>query len=395
MTEPVTTGGEVAPAKQRLTSIDMLRGAVIILMALDHVRDFFHIKAWTMDPLNPATTDLALYLTRWVTHFCAPTFILLAGVSAFLQGVNGKDTKALSGFLLTRGLWLILLEMTLINFGWNFSVPGIGLIVIWAIGVAMVVLSALVWLPTRAVLGIGIAIIALHNLLDPINGQDLGAWAPLWTILHEPGFLPPFFFVAYPVLPWIGVMALGYGIAPVFQLEPARRARILTVAGLAMIGAFLVLRGFNLYGNPVPWKDHPGVLRDGFSLFNVMKYPPSLDYLLVTLGPVFLLLPHLEKAKGWFADVLLVYGRAPLAFYVLHIFLGHALMMAVGVATGYPAGVFLGFMANPQPLVESGWGFSLWVVYLVWLVVLALLYPVCRWWGELKRRRRDWWLSYL
>jgi uncharacterized membrane protein len=393
MTEPVTAAE--APARQRLASIDMLRGAVIVLMALDHVRDFFHDKAWVMDPLDPAKTDLALYLTRWVTHFCAPTFILLAGISAFLQGVNGKGTGALSRFLLTRGLWLIFLEMTLINFGWNFSVPGIGLIVIWAIGVAMVVLAALVWLPSRAVLAIGILIVAGHNLLDPIKAADLGAWAPLWTVLHQPGLMPPFFFVGYPVLPWIGVMAVGYGLAPVFLLEPARRARILTLTGLAMIVAFLLLRGLNLYGDPGPWSDQPGVLRDGFALFNVAKYPPSLDYLLITLGPVLMLLPQMEKARGWFAEVLLVYGRAPLAFYVLHIFLGHALMLAAGVATGHPAGAFIGFMADPTALIASGWGWPLWAVYAVWLLVLVLLYPVCRYWGDLKRRRRDWWLSYL
>lgn len=394
MTEAVTTA-DTPPAKQRLASIDMLRGAAIVLMALDHVRDFFHDKAWIMDPLDPAKTDLALYLTRWVTHFCAPTFILLAGVSAFLQGVNGKSKKALSWFLLSRGLWLILLELTVINFGWNFSFAGFALIVIWAIGVAMVVLSALVWLPTRVVLAIGLIIVAGHNLLDPIRAEALDGWGPLWMVLHQQGFIPPMVFVAYPVLPWIGVMCLGYGLAPVFQMEPVRRARILTLAGLAMIVGFLVLRGFNLYGNPRPWSDQPGVVRDGFSLFNVAKYPPSLDYLLITLGPALMLLPHLEKAKGWFAQVLLDFGRAPLAFYILHIFLGHAIMMGWGMMTGHPARPFIGFMADPRPLVESGWGHPLWVVYLVWAIVLVILWPVCRWWGEFKRTRRDWWLSYL
>jgi len=393
MTDAVTAVS--AAPKQRLTSIDMLRGLVIILMALDHVRDFFHATAYTMDPLDPAKTELWLYLTRWITHFCAPTFILLAGVSAFLQGVNGKGKGALSWFLLTRGLWLILLELTLINFGWNFTFEGIGLIVIWAIGVAMVAMSALVWLPTRVVLGIGVAIIAGHVLLAPIDAKDLGGLGPLWVLLMEPGFIPPVTFVGYPVIPWIGVMAFGYGIAPVFQMEPERRARILTLLGLSMIGAFLVLRGLNLYGDPRPWKDQPGVLRDGFALFNVAKYPPSLSYVLITVGPALLLLPHLEKAKGRFAQVLLDFGRAPMAFYVLHIFLGHALMLIIGVALGYPAKIFQGFMINPQPMIESGWGFSLGVVYAVWLLVLVLLWPICRWWGRLKQRRRDWWLSYL
>lgn len=394
MTEAVTTEAEPAPAKLRLASIDMLRGAVIVLMALDHVRDFFHDKAWIMDPLDPAKTDLALYLTRWVTHFCAPTFVMLAGMSAFLQGYNGRDRKALSWFLVSRGAWLILLELTLINFGWNFNIPGFALIVIWAIGVSMIVLAGLVWLPSRAVLAFGVAIMALHNLLDPIKAQSLGDFAPWWMILHEQGW-NGFVFVSYPLIPWVGVMAFGYGLAPVFQMEPAKRARILTLLGLGMIVAFLVLRVLNLYGDPRPWSDQPGLLRDGYSVFNVAKYPPSLNYLLITLGPALLLLPQLEKAKGWFAEVMLVYGRAPLAFYVLHIFLGHALMLGAGLATGYPAGVFIGFMANPGPLIESGWGHPLWVVYLVWGIVLVLLYPVCRWWGDLKQRRRDWWLSYL
>lgn len=394
MTEAVTTEAEPAPAKLRLASIDMLRGAVIVLMALDHVRDFFHDNAWIMDPLDPAKTDLALYLTRWVTHFCAPTFVMLAGMSAFLQGYNGRDRKALSWFLVSRGAWLILLELTLINFGWNFNIPGFALIVIWAIGVSMIVLAGLVWLPSRAVLAFGVAIMALHNLLDPIKAQSLGDFAPWWMILHEQGW-NGFVFVSYPLIPWVGVMAFGYGLAPVFQMEPAKRARILTLLGLGMIVAFLVLRVLNLYGDPRPWSDQPGLLRDGYSVFNVAKYPPSLNYLLITLGPALLLLPQLEKAKGWFAEVMLVYGRAPLAFYVLHIFLGHALMLGAGLATGYPAGVFIGFMANPGPLIESGWGHPLWVVYLVWAIVLVLLYPVCRWWGDLKQRRRDWWLSYL
>lgn len=388
--------GAIARAKPpRLTSVDMLRGLVIILMALDHTRDFFHSQAWLLDPTDPEKSNLALYLTRWVTHFCAPTFVLLAGMSAFLQGHFGKTKGDLARFLVTRGLWLIFLEMTILNFGWNFTIFGFGLQVIWALGVGMIVLAGLIWLPRAAVLAIGVAIIASHNLFDPVVPKDLGAAAPLWMILHEGGLVFTAFFIAYPVLPWIGVMALGYGLGPVLLEEGPKRRRTLTLLGLSMIVVFLVLRGINVYGDPRPWTTLAEPLRTAFSFFNLQKYPPSLDYILATVGGALVALPLLERAKGWFGELLLVYGRAPLMFYIAHIFLIHGLAMAIGLAMGFEPRIFIWVMADPSGMIEARWGFPLLAVYGFWVLVVAALYPLCRWWGDLKQRRRDWWLSYL
>lgn len=385
----------IATKVARLDSIDLMRGIVIVLMALDHVRDFFHARAWTIDPVNADQTDPALFLTRFVTHFCAPTFVFLAGTSAFLQRER-KDAPALSGFLLTRGLWLILLEITVLNFAWNmpFGPYALGLQVIWAIGVSMIVLAGLVRLPVPAVLAIGVLIVAGHNLLDPVVPAEFGALAPLWLAAHEGG---PLFggvvFFVYPLLPWIGIMALGYGLGGVFRMAPERRARVLIGLGLAMLTAFAVLRGFNLFGDPRPWSERPELLRSTFDLFNVQKYPPSLAYVLVTLGPVFVLLPFLERAKGAVADFFLAFGRVPLFAYVMHVFLAHGLAIALAYAIGrQPWGITTGFV---NPSVLEGWGYSLPVVYAVWALVILMLWPLCRWFAEIKRTRRDWWLSYL
>ncbi len=391
------TGAVAGPPQktERLISVDILRGLVVILMALDHNRDFFHAEAWIADPTAPETSNLAVYATRWITHFCAPTFVLLAGMSAFIQGRVGKTRGELARFLLSRGAWLMLLELSVLNFAWNFSFPGFGLQVIWALGLCMVVLAGMIWLPRWAVLAVGVGLIAGHNLLDPIEPKDLGAFASLWTALHEGGPALGAGFVVYPVLPWIGVMALGYGLGPILFEAPAKRRRDLAIIGLSMIAAFFVIRGINVYGDPSPWTVHAEPIRTGFSFLGVQKYPPSLDYILITVGPGLLLLPLLEGARGWFADLLLVYGRAPLMFYIAHIYLIHALALMVGLAMGFEAEIFVSVMADPSGMVKAGWGFPLWVVYVFWLLVLGLLYPLCRWWGELKRRRTDWWLSYL
>lgn len=385
---------ETPPAGRRLNSIDLLRGLVIVIMALDHVRDYVHATSFVSDPTDPATTTLGLYLTRWVTHFCAPTFSFLAGVSVFMQS-RGKTMGQLSRFLVTRGLWLIALELVVENIGWNWNIPGWALLVLWALGGGMIALAGLIHLPRRAVLVIALVIIGLHDLLDPIPPQAFGSLAWLWHLLHVPGVVGGNVFVGYPILPWIGVISLGYAVGDIFTLEPERRRRILLVAGTAMIAAFLVLRGINLYGDPRPWKAFAEPMRTALSFFNVSKYPPSLDFVLATLGPVFLLLPALEKLKGWAADFLLTYGRVPLFFYILHIWLAHALVTAVGMAMGYSFKTFVGVIADPTPMVEAHWGFGLWAAYLTWAVVLALMFPLCRWWGGVKARRRDWWLSYL
>lgn len=384
----------------RIRSIDILRGIVIVLMALDHVRDYFHAAAWTMNPLDVEQTSVWLYATRWITHFCAPVFVFLAGVSAFLYGARTDGRGQLSRFLLTRGLWLILLEFTLINLAWNFAWPGLALIVIWAIGASMVVLAALVWLPRAAVLAIGVLILVGHNLLDPLTPQAFGEFGWLWNVLHDPGpiisdtgqFIA---FVAYPLLPWIGVMAVGYGLGAVFLAPEEERAKFLTWLGLGMIVAFLLLRATNLYGDANTWTGQSDGLRTLGDYLDTTKYPPSLLYVLMTLGPAMAIMPWLERLRGPISEVFAVFGRVPFFIYVGHILLAHILMVVVGMAMGHPFSLFQNVMADPSRLVAAGWGFNLFWVYVAWIAVLAMLYPAARWFGSLKARRKDWWLSYL
>ncbi|WP_380874469.1 hypothetical protein ACFB49_48180 [Sphingomonas sp. DBB INV C78] len=391
-------------AGARLRSIDILRGLVIVIMALDHVRDYLHISGYALDPLDPEQSWGLLYATRWITHFCAPTFVFLSGLSAWLQHVKGKPTPILSRFLLLRGLWLLLLEVTVMSFGWAFSVPWLLFLqVIWAIGWSMIALAALVWLPRIAVLAIGIAIIAGHNLFDGVDPAALGAWGPLWQFLQTGGIWPPsavppegvIAFQAYPVLAWIGVMAFGYGIGAVF-LSPARD-RILPFIGLGMIGLFLLLRLTSAYGDPQPWTVHADFGATLMDFLDVRKYPPSLLYVCATIGPVLMLVPLIERWRGVVAEFFRTFGAVPLFAYVLHIYLVHTLSLIVLIATGRPIAGSFDAIRNAifMPQLLEGTGQSLWVVYATWAVAIAILYPLCRWWGDLKVRRRDWWLSYL
>lgn len=385
----------------RIEPVDLLRGLVIVLMVLDHVRDYFHASAHAFDPLDPAQTTPLLYATRWVTHLCAPGFVFLAGVSAWLQWDRHRDRARLSRFLLTRGLWLVLLELTVVSFGWAFTFGMVFMQVIWAIGWAMVALAALIWLPRQAVLAIGIAIIAGHNLLDPVQPEQLGALSGLWTIMHEGGVFVhdgvPFALAAYPFLPWIGVMAFGYGLGTIFTGPPDRRDRTLIVLGAAMIALFVLLRLVNLYGDPEPWKVEGDAVRTVMAFLDVAKYPPSLMFICATLGPALLLMPLLARLRGPAARFLLAFGSVPLFAYVLHIYILHALAIVAAVATGHDPAYLIDFVGNffLQPQLLEGTGYPLAIVYVVWLLVLALLYPLCRYWSDLKRRRRDWWLSYL
>ena len=376
--------------------VDMLRGLVIALMVLDHTRDYFHVSAYTFDPTDPARTHLWLYVTRWVTHLCAPTFVFLAGVSIHLQRVNGKSKPELSRFLLTRGAWLIVLELTVVAFGLNFGLPWVFLQVIWAIGMSMILLAALIWLPPAAAVAVGAIIVAGHQLLAPIEAQDLGALAPAWTLAFEFGRAPfGSGFIAYPAIPWFGVMCLGYGLGFVFVQEPARRNRSLLTIALGAIALFLVLRAINRYGDPAPWHSFPRGAATAMSFFNVSKYPPSLLFVLITLGVSMLCMLALQRLRGMLARVLLAYGRTPLFTYVLHIYVVHGSALLVAVLAGYPASYQANFLADPFRLVKAGWGYDLLVVYLVWLAILAVLYPAARWFADVKRRRREWWLSYL
>lgn len=374
----------------RVHSIDILRGLVMVLMALDHVRDFFTNVRF--DSLDLSQTSAPLFLTRWITHFCAPTFVLLAGVSAYL--LSQRISRAeLSRFLFTRGLWLVVLEVTLICLVWTFNARydhGLFLQVIWAIGVSMMVLAALVHLPLRVIALFSVVTIFGHNFLDGIEPQSFGAWAPLWSVLHVAGPIPHAL-VAYPLIPWIAVMSLGYCIGPLFELQPEQRVLRFAWLGAASLMTFVVLRATNLYGDPSAWAVQSTTLNTLLSFVNVQKYPPSLHYLLITLGGGFLLLAAFESARGKVSEVLRTFGRVPLFFYVLHVALAHLAAGIVGYAMGFGVAVLnADFMLVPQQ-----WGFGLPVVYLTWVLVVATLYPACRWFAELKRRRSDWWLSYL
>jgi uncharacterized membrane protein len=381
----------------RLDSVDLLRGLVMVVMALDHVRDFF--TELRFNPTDLSQTNAVLFFTRWVTHFCAPTFVFLAGTGAFLYGSRGRSRNELAGFLVTRGLWLVVLEFTVIRLGWSFDLSYASLLwvqVIWVIGVSMVVLAGLVYLPLPAIAAFGLLMIATHNLFDGVTPQSLGVWGPLWTLLHAQGpiALPGggTLFVAYPLIPWIGVMAAGYVFGSLLLRPTEARRRLLLRLGLALTGVFVALRALNVYGDPFPWSSQRTGLLTVLSFLNTTKYPPSLAFLLMTLGPAIASLAWFERLSGPVARFLIVFGRVPLFYYVLHIFLIHAVALALGAMAGFPPSTFLKpFFFKPPP----AWGYGLPAVYAIWVAVVLALYPVCRWYAGLKARRRDAWLSYL
>lgn len=367
----------------------------MVIMALDHVRDYFTNVRFS--PEDVTQTSLPLFFTRWITHFCAPSFVFLAGVGAGLSAARGKPRGALSRFLVTRGLWLIVAEVTVIRLGWTFNFDYANQVwvqVIWAIGWSMIVLSVLIDLPGWLIAAVGLGMIATHNLLDPIGLQSTGPtlagaslrdW--LWSIMHVQR-VP----VLYPLIPWIGVMAAGYVFAPLLLRPDPPRRRQLFLIGAALTFAFVLLRAGNIYGDPLPWsaQARPGMTLVSF--LNTQKYPPSLLYLLMTLGPAIMVLPLLERSRGWFATFFDTIGRVPFFYYIAHIFLIHALASVVLVASGYP----LSFTTTAFFLYPATWGFGLPVVYLIWVLVVLALYPACRWFAGVKERRRDlWWLGYL
>jgi uncharacterized membrane protein len=375
-----------APGAGRLDHVDLLRGLVIVLMAIDHVRHVYHLSAF--DPTDLAHTTAPVFLTRWITHFCAPVFVFLAGAGAFLYGSRGRTRGEVSRFLSTRGLWLVLLELTWVRFSWFFDpeLTHMMLQVIWALGVSMIVLAGLVWLPLRVTVAIGIAMIALHNLLDPIAVELGGPVGVLWALIHRGG---SFTFdggwalrVRYPLVPWIGVMAAGYGFGAVLLKPREERRRVVLALGIASCVLFVALRATNLYGDPRPWSEQASAGFTVLSFLNCEKYPPSLCYLLMTLGPalVFLALTDRE-VPSWLAP-LVTFGRVPLFFYLLHIPLifGTALIVARVWFVGVP---------------EQEIGFGLPGTYVAWFAIVAFLYVPCRWFAGVKQRRRDPWLSYL
>ena len=361
----------------------------MIVMALDHTRDFF--AAGGFNPRD--VTDSALFLTRWITHFCAPVFIFLAGISAFLYGVH-RDIREISRYLLTRGCWLVLIEFTVVRFGWTFSFKFDHLVVqvIFAIGAAMIALAALVRLPRWAIATVGLAMIVGHNMFDSIKAEQFGAAAPIWNLLHQPAqldLMPGFkLIVLYPLVPWIGVMAAGYAFGPLFLLEPAVRVRRLLFWGAAITTGFVLLRATNLYGDPAPWAAQSNVLATALSFVNCEKYPPSLLYLAMTLGPALILLAVFDGRRGPITDWITTFGRVPFFYYVTHIYVLHALAILFAWAT---IGNAI-FVATSKP---AGYGLGLAGIYAVWLAVVISLYPLCRWFAAIKQRRTEWWWSYL
>jgi uncharacterized membrane protein len=377
-------------ASTRLASIDMLRGLVIVLMALDHVRDYFTNVHF--DPLDLTQTNTALFLTRWITHFCAPIFIFLAGVSVHLMSQRATPAE-LTRFTFTRGLWLVVLEATVVQFAWTFNFDysrGVFLQVIWAIGMSMIVLSGLVRLPRRVIAAIAVAMIVGHNLLDGVDPASFGALAPLWSVLHARAQLP-YAFVSYPLIPWIGVMALGYVVGPVFDRDAAARRSALVVAGILAWLAFLALRAGNFYGDMHHWSPQASSVMTVLSFIDVTKYPPSLQYLLITLGGACFALALFDAVRGGLAEAFRTFGRVPLFVYVLHIMLAHVAAGVIAFLMGFGNAV----LAVDFRSLPPDWGFGLPGVYLAWILVLVTLYPACKWYAEVKRRRNDWWLAYL
>jgi uncharacterized membrane protein len=398
------TATKTYAAPTRVVSVDLLRGLVMVLMALDHTRDYF--TNITFQPEDVSRTYPALFITRFVTHFCAPVFFLLAGTGAYLALSRGKTLNQVSRFFWTRGLWLVLLEFTVMGFGWSF-VPGFGFAgVIWALGWPMVLMAAIVRMPVKWVAVFGVVMIVGHNLLDSVQPESFGKLSGLWMVLHSPGFLlikPPAtgVLVLYPLIPWVGVMACGYALGVL--LERPDRGKMAFRLGAALTVVFFILRGINHYGNGSagllavgPWTKQPTLASTVISFFDVLKYPPSLDIVLVTIGPALMALALFEpvQEEDFIARILLVYGRVPLFYYVLHIYLLHLMAIVVAVIFRQP----VSWLVHGALFTQStppGYGHDLPFIYLVWIVAVALLHYPCRRYMEFRRRHRDWnWLSY-
>jgi uncharacterized membrane protein len=391
----------------RVETIDAVRGLVMILMALDHVRDFVHRAAMSSSPTDLAVTTPALFLTRWVTHLCAPTFMFTAGVGAYFWWRRGRSARELSTYLVTRGLWLIVLEVTVMRLAYNFTFAPrypVFLLVLWALGACMIGLAALARVPLRALAVLSLLTIALHNMLDGADPARLGSFAPLWNLLHRPGAFSlagTTFIVAYPLVPWIAVMTLGFCVGPVFLLPRETRRRRLAIAGVAATLGFLALRGLSGYGDPAPWSAQDTPVLTALSFLNTTKYPPSLHFLLMTLGPALLLLAWLDRPSLRAANPLVIFGRVPLFYFVLHFFAAHAAAVLLAFLRYGPEARGFAFhplpsMGAPAELFPPDFGYDLWVVYAVWIGIVLLLYPLCRWFAGLKARRGGaWWLGYL
>ncbi|HEY0042564.1 MAG TPA: heparan-alpha-glucosaminide N-acetyltransferase domain-containing protein [Flavisolibacter sp.] len=386
----------------RIESIDLLRGLVMIIMALDHTRDFIHEGAMVADPLSITTLDPLLFFTRWITHFCAPVFVFLAGTSAYLQGLR-KSKKELSVFLIKRGLWLIFVEVTLITFGLTFDVTFsiFFLQVIWAIGISMVLLGFAVWLPFKAILALGLLIVLGHNSLDLYEAKNPGNFNVAYSLLHRQNFMPigsgRILAILYPFLPLTGLMMLGYCFGKIFTAyEGVVRKNILLKLGVGLVLLFVVLRFINVYGDPSPWAEQKTFVQTFFSFINVTKYPASLLFMCMTIGPAIIFLALFDKVKSAFAKIITVYGKVPFFYYILHFYIIHTVSLLFMLSRGHSfAEGATGAPGIPFKFVFPGEGLSLGGTYLVWLGVVIVLYPACKWFSRYKQTHRQWWLSYL
>ncbi len=386
--------------KPRIQSIDLLKGLVMVIMALDHCRDYFHYSAFMFDPTDPTQTTLPIFFTRFITHFCAPAFSFLAGLSAFMIGKR-KPINELSIFLLKRGLWLVFVEIIIINFAWKFDLnfTHINLATIWQLGISMIVLAGLIHLPKKAILAFSLVIIFGHNLLDSIHFE--GSY--FWAMLHDPKkfeFTEGHFVVfGYSLLPWIAVMSLGYCFGSLYDsnFNVQKRKQLLNSLAVGSFIIFAILIAFNLYGNPVRWTNYGDTSKTLMSIFDVNKYPPSLLYLLITLGGTFLFLANAEKLKGKVVDFFCVFGRVPFFYYILHIYLIHFMAVFAAEFTGFGWEIMVSmpkFITRIEAL--KGYGFNLVTVYIIWIVVIVLLYPLCKKFDTYKQAHKEkWWLSYL
>ena len=392
--------------QKRIESIDILRGLVMVIMALDHVRDYFHITSNVNNPLDFATTSPILFFTRWITHFCAPVFVFLSGTSIYLQSLR-KSKKELSSFLIKRGLWLILIEVAVISFAWSFN-PHYNFLflqVIWAIGISMVLLGFLIYLPLRFVMLIGLIIVLGHNMLDvpeAAAGFNPGFW---WDLMHHGSFKlysiteNHSVFMVYPFVPWTGVMMLGYCFGIYFTSSytvEQRRKKLLSIGG-GLILFFIVLRYLNIYGDPVRWSLQKNNLFTFLSFLNVYKYPPSLLYLCMTIGPALLFLAFIEKTKNEFTNVMRVFGRVAFFYYIIHLYLIHFLSTISFFGRGHSFSEVSKIGEHlPFYFVIPGEGYRLAVVYLIWVLIVIALFPLCKWYDDYKTKYKEkWWLSYL
>jgi uncharacterized membrane protein len=389
--------------RNRIQSIDILRGIVMIIMALDHVRDYFHYDAFLYSPTDLSKTGGFLFFTRFITHYCAPVFVFLAGISANMYG-SKRSRCQLSFYLLTRGAWLVFAEFFIITLGWTFNpaYPIFNLQVIWAIGISMIVLSAMIYLNRQYILLIAVLLIAAHNLLDNLHVLNSGITNFLWHTLHEPGdFTAGRFtiFVRYPVMPWIGIMALGYYLGALYNTgyDAVKRKKILLSAGLGAIALFIILRSFNIYGDAAQWSIQKNILFSFLSFLNVTKYPPSFLYTLITLGPAMIFLSMAEKPLTTITKKVAVFGRVPFFYYVIHLYLIHLFAIIGATIAGYHwSAMILSDRVNRTAELK-GYGFNLFIVYLVWIVLILLLYPCCKWFDCYKRNNQaaKSWLTYL